>query len=401
MAVRQHLISGGIAFALALCGCGAERDRGARATRAVPVETAQVERGRIENVRVFTGTLDAFTELAHAAKIAGRVEKVAVDLGDAVEPGEVLVALEDDEHVQAVRLAEADVTIARAAQIEVESALETAKRELSRVQQLHEQGLMSEASLDIARAAERAAAAAEARSRGELARAQAQLATARLQLGNTRIEAGPLEGDGTRVVAERHVDPGDAVSPGSPLITTVEVDPLIAAIAVTEEDYVRIAIGQRAALSTDALAGRSFEAEVQRIAPKFDEASRQARVELRVNNGELLLKPGLFVRARLVLGEADGATIVPEAALTKRGGRDGVFVVAQGNKVAFKAVEIGIRNAGRVQVTGEGVSGRVVTLGQQLLDEGSVVEPKGSEQPGGPEAPPSAAQGEQPSKSDG
>jgi RND family efflux transporter MFP subunit len=260
---------------------------------------------------------------------------------------------------------------------------------------------MSEAALDIARATERAAAAAEARSRGELARAQAQLATARLQLGNTRIEAGPLEGDGTRVVAERHVDPGDAVSPGAPLITTVEVDPLIAAIAVTEEDYMRIAIGQRAMLSTDALAGRGFEAEVQRIAPKFDEASRQARVELRVNNRELLLKPGLFVRARLVLGEADGATIVPEAALTKRGGRDGVFVVAQGNKVAFKAVEIGIRNAGRVQVTGEGVSGRVVTLGQQLLDEGSVVQSKGPERPGEREAPPSAAQGEQPAKSDG
>jgi RND family efflux transporter MFP subunit len=397
----RHFIYGVVAGALALSGCAPDRQQGAHTTRSVPVETAEVERGRMENVRVFTGTLDAFTELAHAAKIAGRVEKVAVDLGDAAKPGEVLVTLEDDEHVQAVRLAEADSTIARAAQIEVESGLETAKRELDRVQQLHAQGLMSEAALDIARAAERAAVAADARSRGELARAQAQLATARIQLANTRVEAGPLEGAGTRVVAERHVDPGDAVSPGSPLITTVEVDPLIAVIAVTEEDYVRIAIGQHATLSTDALAGRSFEAEVQRIAPKFDEASRQARVELRVENRELLLKPGLFVRARLVLGEAEGATIVPESALTKRGGRDGVFVVAQGNRVAFKAVEIGIRNAGRVQVTGEGVSGRVVTLGQQLLDEGSVVQPRGSEQPGEPEAPPSGVQREQPVKSDG
>jgi RND family efflux transporter MFP subunit len=401
MVARQQPIYGVIAAGLALCGCGPERDEGERSRRAVPVETAEVERARIENVRVFTGTLDAFTELAHAAKINGRVQKVSVDLGDPVAAGKVLVTLEDDEHVQAVRLAEADVTVAKAQRIEVESGLETAMRELERVEQLHGQGLMSEAALDIARAAERSAAAADARARGTLARAQAQLATARIQLGNTRIEAGPLEGGGTRVVAERHVDPGDAVSPGAPLVTTVEVDPLIAAIAVTEGDYMRIEIGQRAMLSTDALAGRSFEAEVHRIAPKFDEASRQARVELRVDNGEMLLKPGLFIRARLVLGAAEGATIIPEAALTKRGGRDGVFVVAQGSKVTFKPVEIGIRNAGRVQVIGEGVSGRVVTLGQQLLDEGTIVESQGSEPSGAPKSPSSAVHAGPPAKNDG
>jgi RND family efflux transporter MFP subunit len=401
MAAGQHSIYGVIAAALALCGCGPERLEGERETRAVPVETADVERDRIENVRVFTGTLDAFTDLAHAAKITGRVQTVSVDLGDSVAPGKVLVTLEEDEHVQAVRLAEADVTVAKAQRIEVESAVETAKRELTRVEQLHAEGLMSEAALDIARAAERAATAADARARGALARAQAQLATARIQLGNTRIEAGPLEGGGTRVVAERHVDPGDAVSPGSPLVTTVEVDPLIGVIAVTEADYMRIEIGKRATLSTDALAGRSFEAEVHRIAPKFDEASRQARVELRVDNHELLLKPGLFVRAQLVLGEADGATIVPEAALTKRGGRDGVFIVTQGNKAFFRPVEIGIRNAGRVQVIGEDVGGRVVTLGQQLLDEGTIVQPRASEQSGAPKSSPSAAQAAPPVKNDG
>jgi RND family efflux transporter MFP subunit len=357
-----------------------------RDAKAIPVETAEVTHGRIDDARVFTGTLDAFSELAHAAKITGRVKSVSVDLGDAVAAGELLVTLDDEESRQAVRLAQADVTVAQAQQLEVQSGLQTAQRELSRVEALQAQKLMSEAALDAARTAERTATAARDRAIGALARAEAQLATARIQLGYTRIEAGPLEGGGTRVVSERHVDPSDAVAPGSPLVTTVEIDPLIAAISVTVADYVRIAIGQRATLATDALSGRAFEAEVIRIAPKFDEASRQARIELRVDNGQLLLKPGLFVRATLVLGEATDATIVPESALTRRGGKDGVFIVQAGDRVAFAAVEVGIRNGGRVQVRGEGITGRVVTLGQQLLDEGStVIQPQAT-----PQAQPSA-----------
>lgn len=384
MAVCRRLARGILWSTAILWGCGADRAAGPRTAQPIPVETADVVQGRIEDARVFTGSLAAFSELGYAAEITGRVESVRVDLGDAVPADELLVTLDDAEWRQAVSLAQADVTIARAQQLEVQSVLETTRRELGRVEKLQTQGLMSEAALDAARTTERAATAAHERARGALLRAQAQLATARTQLGYTRLAAGPLAGGGTRVVAQRHVDPGDAVSAGSPLITTVEIDPLIATISVTEADYMRIALGQRASLTTDALAGRGFDAKVTRIAPRFDEASRQARIELSVDNAELLLKPGLFVRATIVLADADGATIVPEAALTRRGGRDGVFVVVQpGDKVTFRPVEVGIRNGGRVQVRAEGVTGRVVTLGQQLLDEGSTI----VRQEGAPAAP--------------
>lgn len=356
------------------CGCqGGKQDRG-KEKRAVPVEVAAVERGAIENRRVFNGTLDAFAELGIAPKIAGVVEKVPVDLGDPVPEGQVLVALDDDEHRQAVALAEAEVTVAQARLLETESAFTTAKRELERVETLHGRGLTSDALLDSTRAAERAAEAALQGARGGLARARAELATARIRLGYTVIRAGKLEGGGTRVVSERHVDPGDTVAANTPLLTVMEIDPLVAAIAVTEQDYPRISAGQKATLTTDALPGRSFDAKVERVAPAFDEASRQARVELRVDNKGLELKPGLFARVLLVLGKEPDATIVPESALTRRGERDGVFVVSgDGKSVSFRPVAIGIRDGKRVQVRGQGVSGRVVTLGQQLLDNGSAI----------------------------
>jgi RND family efflux transporter MFP subunit len=357
-------------------GCASDQLAPRSKQRAIPVETAKVEQGDVSDARTFTGTLEAFAQLSIAPKIAGRVEQVAVDLGDAVPEGQLLVTLENDELRQAMRLGQAAVTISNAAQLENESVLSTAQRELERIETLHEQGLVSEAALDAARTAERAATAAFERARGELARARAELATARIRLGYAEIRAGPLEGGGSRVVAARHVDPGNAVAANDELLTTVEIDPLIAAISVTEHDYVRIQPGQPATLTIDALPGRRFDAAVKRIAPKFDESSRQARVELQVGNEAHVLRPGVFVRATLVLGGAAGATIVPEAALTRRDGREGVFVVGDDDRVTFRPVEVGIREGGRVQVRGEGVAGRVVTLGQQLLDDGSLIDPK-------------------------
>jgi multidrug efflux pump subunit AcrA (membrane-fusion protein) len=75
-----------------------------------------------------------------------------------------------------------------------------------------------------------------------------------------------------------------------------------------------------------------------------------------------------------VLDRIADATHVPEQALTVRSGEDGVFVVsADGKSVSWHKVEVGIREDGRVQVSGDGVAGRVVVLGQQLLDNGSAV----------------------------
>ena len=117
-----------------------------------------------------------------------------------------------------------------------------------------------------------------------------------------------------------------------------------------------------------------FSGEIARISPVFQENARQARVELRVENPTLRLKPGMFVRASVNLQRVDDAVIVPERALVVRDGRTGVFkVVADGARVEWVAIETGIREDDQVQVLGGGLDGRVVTLGQQLLDDGSEI----------------------------
>jgi hypothetical protein len=86
------------------------------------------------------------------------------------------------------------------------------------------------------------------------------------------------------------------------------------------------------------------------------------------------LKPGMFIRATVVLVRVPEATIVPEQALTVRNDRSGIFIVSEdGRSVAWQEVKAGIREGRRVQVEGEGLTGRVVTLGQQLLKNGSAI----------------------------
>ncbi len=355
--------------------------RGAEA-RTVPVETAAIERGSIELRRTFTGTLEARAEFVVAPKIAGRIERLAVDLADTVERGQVVAELDNDEYVQAVNQARADLAVAEANLAEAKSLLAIAERELARITRLSERGVMSKSQLDAAKADQLAKQAHVAVTTAQVTRARAELETARIRLGYTKVTAGWHGGSDRRMVAERYVDEGETVAANAPLLRIVELDPITAVFFVTERDYARLRGGQRARLTTDAYPGESFPGEIMRIAPVFRESTRQARVELRVANPGLRLKPGMFARATVVIERVDETTIVPQQALATRDGRRGVFVVADdGASVAWCEVEVGIRQGARVQVTGDALRGRVVTLGQQLLGDGSAVVIADGEEP--------------------
>ena len=175
-------------------------------------------------------------------------------------------------------------------------------------------------------------------------------------------------------MAERYYDEGQTVAANQPLLLIVELDPILGVVYVTEKDYAHLRAGQTVSLTTDAYRDAAFFGRIERIAPIFQKATRQARVEMIIENPGHRLKPGMFVRATVSLKRVAEATIIPEQALVLRDNKPGVFVVnADGKSVVWRTVKVGIREEGRVQVEGEGLTGRVVILGQQLLKNGSAV----------------------------
>ncbi len=340
----------------------------------IPVEIAPIEHGPIERVRTFTGTLEARAEFVVAPKVSGRVEQLRVDLADEVSRGQVVAVLDDAEYVQDVARFQADLAVAKAGQIEADSLLKIADRELERIERLQARGVSSESQRDTAKADQLAKQAQVAVTRARVASAEADLEAARIRLGYTQVSAGWRGGGEHRVVAERYVDEGETVAANAPLLRIVELDPIQAVFFVTERDYAQLQPGQTALLSTDAFPGETFLGDIQRIAPVFREATRQARVELRVANPEQRLKPGMFARATVILERVEQAVIVPEQALTTRDSRNGVFLVsADGATAQWRVVQPGIQQGARVQVTGEEIAGQVVVLGQQLLEDGSPI----------------------------
>ncbi len=366
---------GGIGWAVKLRIDEMGREKPKRAASGpVPVEVAQVERGQIEMRRTFSGTLEAFAQFVVAPKVGGRVESMSVDLSDRVRRGQVVAELDDDEFEQAVAQATAEVAVADANIIQAQSALGVAERELERVQKLREDGVSSDSDLDTAKADVAAKRAGVAVTKAQAERARAVEQSAKIRKNYTQVRAAWPGMDEYRVVADRHAEEGDTVSPNAPLLTIVRLDPIIGVVFVTERDYARLAVDQRVTLTTDAHPGRPFTGRIERIAPVFRRSSRQARVELSIANGDHALKPGMFVRAEIVLATQDDAVVVPEDALVLRDEKHGVFVVDDsGDTVRWEPVTVGIRQGKRVQVVGKDIVGRVVTLGQQLIGDGSKI----------------------------
>jgi RND family efflux transporter MFP subunit len=340
----------------------------------VPVDVAPIEQGAIERHRTFSGTLEAAAQFVVSPKVSGRVERLFVDLADTVTRGQVVAELDNAEYIQAVAQARADLAVARANLANAVSELETASREFKRTQSLRGRGIASDSEFDAVRADRQAKQAQLQVARAELEKATAALETANIRLGYTQVTAGWRGSDERRIVAERYLDEGQTVAANAPLMRIVDLDPIKGVFYVTEKDYAKLALAQPVVLTTDAYPDERFSGKIDRIAPVFRQNTRQARVEVTVSNSLKRLKPGMFMRAEVVMGRAESATIVPEQALTRRNDRTGVFVVdPEGTSVSWRPVKTLIQDADRVQVEGEGLSGRVVTIGQQFLDDGSAV----------------------------
>jgi RND family efflux transporter MFP subunit len=335
---------------------------------------AEVEIGPIEEKKTFSGTLEPSAETAVAARVDGRVMRVLVDLADTVQRNDLVVELDPAEYLQAVARAEADLAVSQARLKESENRLTIASRELERIQGLAERGISSASELDTAKGEHLIRTSALEVARAEVSASEAALETARIQLEDTRVRATWTGGDADRLVARRMVEEGDTIDSNQPLLRVVDIDPIRATFFVPERDYTRLQNGQKVDLATDAFPGKTFLGTISRIAPVFEEQSRQARVEIQVPNPDHQLKPGMFLRVTVLLERHEDVSIVPESAITRRGDVTGIFLVDPATKTAsWHPVTPGIRDGRRIEVVGENISGLVVSLGQQLLQDGGVV----------------------------
>jgi RND family efflux transporter MFP subunit len=397
--------SRGVALGAALllsAGCGGGRaavhgdpPRGAagRPPAAVrEVRLATAEGTRLPRTVTVAGTLAADEQVALGLKVAGRLERMAVDLGSRVRRGALLARLAPADFelrvAQAanaleqarVRLGLAPADSDTAADLErtagvrqADALLLQAKTTRDREASLFAQQLVSRQDLDAAEAnlavaeARRQDAVEEARNRQAIvAQRRAELEIARQQLADSTLLA-PFDG----VVRERRAAAGDYVAVGQPLVVLVKIDPLRLRLSIPEREAAGVAAGQPVALTVEGDPAR-HRGRVARLSPAISEDSRTLLVEAEVPNGDGALRPGAFARAEIVVEAATPAVLVPASSVVTFAGVDKVIGV-DGGRARERPVKTGRRAGDRVEILAGVAPGEPVVVEPGNLVSGEPV----------------------------
>lgn len=351
-----------------------------RMKQQVPVEITEIRRGTIQEIGVFTGSLNPKSRFIVAPKITGRLKKLLVNIGDRVEPGQLIAQLDDEEYDQQLQQALAHMEVALANLESSVNGLKISSRELERIKKLRASKMVSVSELDSAEAKYSDYQAQHRTAKAILSEKQAAVEVSKIRLSYTQIKVFWNVSETGMVVGERFVDEGALLSPNAPIVSVLDISSLTASINVTERDYFKLKIGQTAIVMADALARKQFKGRITRISPLIKETSREAKVEIEIPNIKGELRPGLFIRASIHFDTHRNSRIVPQTALVKRNNTTGVFLADLENSIAtFIPVEVGIVEKTQAEIIKPDLQGFVITLGQHLLEDGSQIMVPGRE----------------------
>jgi RND family efflux transporter MFP subunit len=292
------------------------------------MDSVRVERSELQETVRLDGVIEAVQQSTVSAQTSGTVVRLPFDVDDSVPAGALIVQLEDSE--QQSRVAQA-----RAALDEARSGLQDARQQFERIEAVHERGLVSRQEFDQAKNALSAASA-------RVERAEATLAEANQQLQYTRIEA-PYGG----ILTERHVELGEAVSPGQPLLSGLSLEQLRVVVDLPQR-YADLARTERRALVTLA-DGRVLETGEMTFYPYADPSTHTFRLRMRLNEPDGRLFPGMLVKVSVPVASRE-ALWIPAQSLIHRSELRGVFVLDDQQQPRLRQIRTGIERDGRVEV---------------------------------------------------
>ncbi|MHB1188099.1 efflux RND transporter periplasmic adaptor subunit [Thiobacillus sp.] len=308
---------------------------------ALPFAVAPVKYQMADTGYSTEATVEAVRQSTLAAQVAGRVAAVNFDAGDYVKAGAVIVRLTAQELSSAVAGSRAQVA-------QADATLANARANYQRQQQLFQQKFISQAALDRATAEFRSAEAA-----ARAARAGAGQTAA--VSGYTVITA-PYSG----VVAARHVEVGETVAPGTPLMTGFDPKDMRVIANIPQYKLAEVKASPRVAVEIPSLS-KWIDAAGVTVLPSADAATHTVRVRIDLPANLEGVIPGMFARAHFSVGSARKLTI-PSSAVVRRSEITAVYVVNKG-KVSLRQVRLGTPNGrGQVEVLAGLNPGDVIAL---------------------------------------
>ena len=311
-----------------------------------------------------SGYVTARRQATVSAKITGKVTEVLIEEGQRVAENAVLARLDDTEARAQLGLFQAQLVSARSKLAEIQAMLDQAERDFVRQDDLFRRQLVSEQSLDAARAQRDMLRARLASANEEIRVAQEAVDVAKVQLDNTVIRA-PFAG----VVVAKSAQPGEMISPISAgggftrtgIGTIVDMDSLEIQVDVNESFINRVAAGQKVEAMLNAYPDWKIPGEVIAIIPTADRSKATVKVRIGIKSKDPRIVPDMGVRVSFLEARPSGTAaapppagvILPAEAVRPEGKAAGVVFVVTGETAQRRAVTVG----------GDAPGGRLVTSG--------------------------------------
>lgn len=347
------LVSGLLASALLLAGCGKKTEPAADAPAAAQaVVSTRLQTANWPQQIASNGMIYPQSVVNVSAEVGGlRVAELLADVGQQVRKGQLLARLATD-------TLQVDLARQRGLLAQAEAQLAQAQANAKRTRALAASGAMSDEAILQYQVAE------------ETARAQLQIAKADIAATELKIKQSEIRAWEAGVIAGRPVELGEVVNIGSPLFEIYQDGILEWRAEVTARQAAQIKLGQRAQLQL--AHGEQLTAEIVKIDTALDQNTGRLTLYARLPASERV-RAGMFASGHILLGEAPAVAIV-ESALLLRDGRTYLLEVGSDNKVLRRTVETGRRQASMVEIVTElPRDAQFVAEGVAFLSEGTLV----------------------------
>ena len=274
-----------------------------------------------------------------AADTRSQVKTIRHDQGSLVKQGDVIMELDQRDWPMRVRQAEAAL---KQRQLESRSVRELAQKDMANAAQVAQADTL-------------------------LASAEADLAMARRELANTQIRA-PFAG----VVDQRHVNVGDWVTEGTPLVTLLDFQPLLITAQIPERDAMHVKTGDLAyAILSN---GQRVDVKIRFISAQAHPQTRTFRLEAEAIAPQRLVS-GLTATLFIPQPATHAYRLSPALLILDDRGRLGLKGIDDDHRVVFYPIELLHADHQGIWVQGLGEKANIITIGQGFVDYGEQVEP--------------------------
>lgn len=307
--------------------------------RPIPITTRPATQGDISSYYKTNATLEVDKDADIVSRVSGLVKTIAVEEGDAVEAGAVLLEIENDEYKHRVTLASAKT--------------QNLKSKRDRLKALTD---------DLVSAQERETAETDYNT------AVAEMELAKLSLSYTTVRA-PFAGK----IVQRMVDPGQKVGSDTPVFHLSDFRSLLAKVYVPSKEFKNLKIDQGVNLVLDS-SKEVMKGRIKLVSPIIDPATGTIKITVEVSDYPANTRPGDFSEVQVITDTHPNVVLVPRFAVITDHDEQVVFIATEDDTAERRPVEIGYTDDDHAEITsGIKVGERVVVKGQRRLENGTIL----------------------------